>query len=203
MMDELKHCGAPIRIVLGGGIASGKSALGRRFDGIGVTVVDADLLGHSVLNPDGEAYESVIDRWPSVVIGYRIDRGALAEIVFADPEQLNELEGLTHPAIIDRINEIADRTADLVVEVPLILDVPGEWMKVFVDANPETRLRRAIERGNSEADVRRRMDNQPSRDEWLAWCDKTVNNDGSLEDLERQIDSLWYGLRTTDDGLHS
>ncbi len=202
-MAELKHYEAPIRILLGGGIASGKSAVGGRFNELGATVIDADLLGHAVLEPDGEAYESVGERWPSVVVDRRIDRRALAEIVFTDLEQLTVLEALTHPAIIHRISEIASSTDDLVVEVPIILDVPGAWTKVFVDVNEDVRLERAVERGSTEADVRRRMASQSSRDEWLAWCDNTVDNNGSVADLEQQIDSLWYGLRTTDYGSHS
>ncbi len=90
---------------------------------------------------------------------------------------------------------------DVVVEIPIILDVPGDWTKVFVDANEDVRVGRAVERGSSEADVRRRMASQPTRDEWLAWCDKTIDNNGSVEDLERQINSLWDGLRTTGNGL--
>ncbi len=201
-MDELKHYEAPIRILLGGGIASGKSAVGRRFDDFGAKVIDADLHGHLVLEPDGEACGSVSERWPWVLVDHRIDRRALAEIVFADPEQLTELEALTHPAIIRRISGLVSTGDDVVVEIPLILDVPGAWTKVFVDADDGSRLERAVKRGSTEADVRQRMANQPSRDEWITWADVIVDNNGSVEDLERQLDSLWYGLRTTDYGLH-
>ena len=200
-MAEMKHCERPIRILLGGGIGSGKSIAMRRFEDLGAMPVEADRLGHAVLEPDGEAFGAVSERWPSVVVGGRIDRGALAEIVFACPSQLSELEKITHPAIVHRVSEFASSAEDLVVEIPLILGVPGAWTRVFVGANPDVRLRRAIERGSSEADVQRRMDNQAGRDEWMMWCDKTIDNNGSLEDLEKQIDSLWSELRSTDDGL--
>ncbi len=202
-MTELKQCETPIRILLGGGIGSGKSSAGRRFEELGATVVEADRLGHAVLELDGEVLESVSDRWPSVVIGGHIDRSALADIVFGEREQLDELEALTHPGIIHLISDIAGSTGDLVVEIPLILGVPGDWTRVFVDASEDVRLRRGADRGNSEADVRQRMSNQPSRDEWLAWCDVTIDNDGLLEDLKSQIDALSYGLRTTDYGSRS
>lgn len=202
-MPEMKYPETPIRILLGGGIGSGKSAVGRRFDELGATVVDADLLGHAVLGPDGEAFNAVIERWPSVVVDQHIDRGALAEIVFSDPSQLTGLETMTHPAIIQSISELARKSGDLVVEIPLILDVPGEWVNVFVDANEDSRLNRAVERGSGEKDVRRRMDSQPSRDEWLAWCDEALDNNGSIESLEVQINSLWYALRTTHYGLQA
>jgi len=202
-MDQLKHCGAPTRILLGGGIGSGKSSVGGRFEQRGAIVIQADRLGHAVLEPDGEAFDSVSNRWPSVVVGCRIDRRALAGIVFADPGQLNELEALTHPAIIHRISKIASGTDDLVVEIPIILDVPGEWTKLFVDTDEGLRVDRAVERGSSGTDVRRRVASQPSRDEWIAWSDVIVDNNGSVEDLESQIDSLCCGLRNADYGLRS
>ena len=200
-MAEMKHPENPIHILLGGGIGSGKSIVGQELKEFGLMVIEADHIGHAVLEPVGEAFRSVSHRWPWVAVDGRINRGALADIVFADREQLDELEALTHPEIIHRIGEIAGSTDDLVVEMPLILDVPGEWTRIFVDANENVRLRRAVARGSSEEDVRLRMANQPSHDEWLAWCDVTIDNNSSIEDLERQIDSLWYGLRTTDNGL--
>ncbi len=202
-MPETKHPEVPTRILLGGGIGSGKSVAGRRLEQLGVTVVDADCLGHAVLESDGEAFRSVSDRWPSVVVNYRIDRGVLADIVFADSEQLDELEALTHPAIVRRISEIASEAETLVVEIPIILHVPGSWIKVFIDTDEDARVRRAVERGSTEIDVRSRMASQSGRAEWMRWAGKTIENNGSMEDLVTLIDSLWYGLRTTDYGLPS
>jgi dephospho-CoA kinase len=200
-MSEMKHAASLIRILLGGGIGSGKSLTGRRFAQLGATVIDADRLGHAVLEPGGRAFETVSERWPSVVVADRIDRSALAEIVFTDLEQLTELEALTHPPIIHRMTAIASSAGDLVIEIPLILDIAGEWTKVFVDADEDFRLFRAVERGNSETDVKKRMASQPSRDEWMTWSDVTIDNNGSIEDLDRQIDAYWYRLRTAGYGV--
>ncbi|MEA2024783.1 MAG: dephospho-CoA kinase [Actinomycetota bacterium] len=200
-MVEMKHAEPRIRILLCGGIGSGKSVAGRRFQQLGATVIEADRIGHAVLHPDGEAFAAVSERWPAAVVGNRIDRGLLADIVFADPEQLTELEALTHRPIIRRISELALITDDLVVEIPLILDVPGNWIRVLIDADEDIRLRRAVERGAAETDVKNRISSQPSRDEWLSWCDVSVKNNGPIEDLYEQIDALWHGRRTTDYGL--
>ncbi len=194
-MAETKHPETLVRILLGGGIGSGKSIATRRFEQLGATVVDADCLGHALLEPEGDAFEAVSERWPSVVIGRRIDRNILAEIVFGNPEQLTDLESITHPSIIRRISEIASRAGHLVVEIPLILDIAGEWMRVLMDANEDTRARRAIERGGNEVDVRRRMASQPTEAEWLAWADASIDNSRSIDELETQIDALWHGLR--------
>ena len=195
-MGETKHPEAPILILLGGGIGSGKSIALRRFEQLGAMVVEADRLGHAVLEPDGEAFAAVSERWPSVVIGHQIDRSALAEIVFGDPALLIELEAMTHPPIIRRIRGLAAGGVDLVVEIPLILDVPGDWTRVFVDTDEDLRVHRAVDRGASEADVRRRLANQPDRAEWVSWADETIGNNGSLDELEALIDALWQGLRT-------
>ena len=200
-MTEPKDPESPIRILLGGGIGSGKSVDLRKMEERGATVVEADRLGHAVLERAGEVFGAVIDRWPSALIEDEIDRGVLADIVFTDPEQLLELERITHPVIVNRITEIASGAEDVVVEIPIILDVPGDWTKVFVDANEAMRLRRAVERGNGEADVRRRMASQPTREEWLAWCDQRIDNNGSVRDFERQVKSAWRGLRIADDGV--
>jgi dephospho-CoA kinase len=194
-MAEMKHPETPVRILLGGGIGSGKSIAGQRLEEFGATVVEADHLGHELLERDGAAFEAVSDRWPSVLVDGHIDRRALAEIVFADAQQLGELEALTHPAIVHRIEELASRSRDLVVEVPLILHVRGEWTRAFVDSDEEIRIRHAVERGGSEADVRRRIAAQPHRAEWMAWADETVENNGSIKELEAQIDALWHSLR--------
>ncbi len=201
-MAEMKHPETPLRVLLGGGIGSGKSTVARRFGHHGATVIETDRLGHAVLEPDGEAFGSVSERWPSVVIDQRINRSVLGEIVFADPKQLSELEAMTHPPIINRISKIAASADDLVVEIPLILDVPGDWMKVFVDTDEDIRVRRAVGRGSNEIGVRRRMASQPTQAEWLVWADEVIDNNGSVHDLERQIDVIWYGLRTADYGLH-
>jgi dephospho-CoA kinase len=196
-MAEMKHPETPVRILLGGGIGSGKSIAARRFGELGANVVEADRLGHQLLERDGEAFEAVSDRWPSVLVDGHIDRRALAEIVFADAQQLGELEALTHPAIVHRIEELASRSGDLVVEVPLILHVRGEWTRAFVDSDEEIRIRHAVERGGGEADVRRRIATQPNRSEWMAWADETVDNNGSAHDLRKQIDDLWRRLQAS------
>ena len=184
-----------MRVLLGGGIGCGKSLAGRRFAALGALVVDADKLGHAVIDPDGEAHELVSRRWPSVVTDSGIDRAALGQIVFGDRVQLRELEAMTHPAIVRRIAVIAGERCDLVVEIPLIRDIPGDWTAVYVDTDPDRCIRRAVDRGLDEASVRRRMDNQPGRWEWLAWADRILENNGTPAELAERVDELWKELQ--------
>ena len=194
-MRASRHLGEPVRVLLGGGIGCGKSLAGQRFAALGAVVVDADRLGHAVIGPGGEAHENVRQRWPSVVTGSGIDRAALGRIVFENREQLLELEAMTHPAIITRIGTIAGDAGDLVVEIPLVLEIPGDWTAVYVDAAPGLRVRRAVGRGLDEQSVRKRMDNQPQRSEWLAWADRTLDNNGTPGELAERVDELWKELQ--------
>ena len=192
-MPQARHLDRQLRILVGGGIGSGKSEVVRRFGDLGARVIIADEIGHLVL--DDEALASVGTRWPDVVAEGRVDRGALARIVFSDPAELAALEALTHPRIIQRIVEIASGDGDLVVEIPLILSIPGGWHRIFIDTPRDVRARRAVARGGSEDDVRRRIANQPSRSEWRAWADVVIENTGSVEALHLSAESLWRGLR--------
>jgi dephospho-CoA kinase len=196
VMRASRHSGEPLRVLLGGGIGCGKSLAGHRFAALGAVVVDADRLGHAVIDPGGEAHERVSQRWPSVRTDSGIDRAALGRIVFASSDQLGELEAMTHPAIIRRIAAIAGDAVDLVVEIPLNLEIPGDWTAVYVDAAPDRCIRRAVSRGLDEESVRRRMDNQPHRCEWLAWADQILENNGTPDELDARVDELWTELRS-------
>ncbi len=185
-------------MTLGGGIGSGKSTVAALLRSRGALVIDADELGHQVLAPDGEAYAAVAARWPEVVDGGVIDRAALGAVVFADPDQLRQLEALTHPAIAARIAAAVGGTTAgvVVVELPVLRDLTGGgWPRVVVDAPDEVRVARAVRRGLDEASVRRRMAVQPSRTEWLAVADHVVDNSGDLDHLAEQVAQLWGWLR--------
>jgi dephospho-CoA kinase len=168
-----------------------------------VTVVEADRIGHAVLEPDGFAYDAVAERWPRVVVDGLIDRRRLASIVFNDGDALAELEEITHPGIIRRIHNLAATADDLVVEVPVPIDLGEEWANVLVTAPRETRRARALARGGAPADVDARMDRQPRRAAWMDWADEVIENDGTIEDLNSQVDALWGRLIATHGGATS
>lgn len=158
----------------------------------GVMTVDADSVGHAVLNPDGPAYAQVVERWPHVVRHGEIHRPSLASIVFNDPAELAALERITHPHIFDTINaRVESLDSIVVVEIPLLSHGLGDdWRRMIVDCRDELRLQRAVERGMVEQDARARMAAQPRRGEWLAIADLVVPNHGSLENLESTIATL-------------
>lgn len=189
-----------VKLVISGGIGSGKSVVGARLRELGAVVVEADLVGHEVLEPGGPAYDDVVHEWPQVVRHGAIDRAALAEIVFTDAAALQRLEAITHPAIAEVIRRrVAEATAPVVaVELPVGSDLVGSgWLHLVVEAPEETRVERAVARGMDPADVRRRMAAQPTAEEWREGAQYVILNDGSLADLVAAVDDLWARLQPT------
>jgi dephospho-CoA kinase len=193
----------PLRVIVSGGIGSGKTTVTRLLGERGVVVIEADRIGHEILEPGGAAFDVVAGRWPEVVVSGRIERSRLAAIVFSDQEQLAELEAITHPLIgaeiARRVNEAEDR--DVVVELPVADDrADSGWIRVVVDAPGAIRETRAVARGMARADVARRLAAQPGRNSWLSRADYVIDNRGSLTDLETQVDELWADLTATSTG---
>ena len=178
--------------MVGGGIGAGKGVVARLFAELGFTVITADLVGHAVLEPGGAAFDEVAGRWPSVVVDGRIDRSRLAAVVFADADELEALEAMTHPAIISAIGErVSGAPGPVVVEVPVPLALGDDWHRVLVDADEELRVERAVARGGEAADVRRRVAAQPDRAAWLDWADHVILNEGTLEELAEGVGAFW------------
>ena len=188
-----------VRVLLTGGIGAGKSTVGEILRARGALVIDADEIGHGVLEFGGEAFNQVAETWPSVVVDGTIDRRLLADIVFHDPQALQRLEGFTHTAIRQRIGNLIEGSHEqvVVVELPLLTDFMGEgWIRVVVDADPTIRMGRLAGRGVDENDVVRRMAAQPDRPSWNAAADVLIDNSGGPAELERRVASLWDHLTT-------
>lgn len=157
-----------------------------------VMTIDADAVGHEMLKPGGPAFDEVASTWPQVVSEGRIQRAALAAIVFAKETELKRLESITHPLIFGTIaRRVEDFEGSVVVEMPVLEHAFAQaWNRIVVDSEDEVRLGRALARGMSEEDARDRMAAQPSREEWLALADVVVPNHGTLADLEETVARL-------------
>lgn len=175
--------------LLSGGIGSGKSAVRRILQALGVSAIDADSVGHEVLEPGGAAVEAVTEAWPSVVEEGIVDRRKLGKLVFNDPAALSRLEAITHPHIFAVIRErLEDLNPPVVVEIPLLIDpFTGLWRRMVVDAPDLTRVERSVGRGMDREDVMARISSQPSRKEWLAAADLVIPNHGDLNQLEETV----------------
>jgi dephospho-CoA kinase len=154
----------------------------------GIRTVDADSVGHAVLQE--EALPAVSQRWPDVMVGGVVDRSRLAGVVFARPDELSALEAITHPLIFGRIeSELEGFEGMVVVEAPVI-DFGRDWANMVVDAPDGIRAQRAVARGMSHDDVKSRMASQLDRAQWLAAADLVIPNHGSLGELRETVDAL-------------
>ena len=192
-----------------GGVASGKSLVARQLAEMGAVVLDADRAGHEALRlPSVEA--AARQRWGDAVFGPdgHIDRSRLARIVFAPPpegpEERKYLEELTHPEIGRRLSAQAEWPTKPQIAPPLaVLDaaliLEAGWDKLcdyfaFIDVPQEVRLARALQRGWTEGDFAAREAAQESLDSKRARADLIIDNSGSAEHTQAQVQRLWQFL---------
>ena len=181
-----------------GGIGSGKSAVTRRFEQRGITVVDADVVARIVVEPGTPALAAIATHFGAVILQAdgTLDRAALRSRVFADESERRWLEQLTHPliaqAIVDQIG--ASRSPYTILSSPLLLDTGQKALVdlvVVVDAPEEAQLQRTVQRdSNDKAQVKRIMATQMSRADRLERADIVIDNSGSLDDLDSQVEEL-------------
>lgn len=187
---------------LTGGIGTGKSSVSARLAQRGAVVIDADAIVRELQRRGEPLFEKLVDHFGEGVVGAdgELDRQAIADIVFNDPEKLKELNGLTHPAVQAemgrRLGELAGTDAIVIMDIPLLTAKrDGMGKVVVVDAPVETAVERLVhQRGLDEADARARIANQISRDERLALADFVVDNSGDLAHLDAEVDRCWAWL---------
>lgn len=192
-----------IRVVVTGGIGSGKSEVTRLFDELGAVVVDADVLAREVVAAGTAGLEEIVRTFGSDLVGEdgELDRPAMGRRVFADPTARTQLEAIIHPRVRRRADEIErDVAEDAVVvhDIPLLVET-GQADRfdavVVVDVPEELQVQRLAGRGMSEEDARSRIRAQASRDERLAVADYVIDNTGRREDLRPQVAEVFSELQ--------
>ena len=191
-------------IGLTGGIGSGKSTVARLLERRGAVVIDADQLAREAVAKGTPGFDRVVAAFGTSVLtpDGDLDRSALAARIFSDPAEKATLEAIVHPEVARRFGERVDplRTTDRVVVyvTPLLVELglaPAFDVVVVVTASPHLRISRvASDRGLSPDDVRDRMAAQATDEQRMEVADVLVDNDGSLAELEPQVDRLWGDL---------
>jgi dephospho-CoA kinase len=186
---------------LTGGIGSGKSTVSALLAAKGAVVVDADVVVHELQRPGTAVFEAMVDRFGNGIVAAdgSLDRSAVADIVFNDPDALADLNGIVHPAvgaeIVRRMDELSTTDAVVVLDVPLMVESARGYPVaglIVVDVDPDVAVRRLVEkRGMREDDARARIARQASREERRARADVVIENSGSLDDLAAQVDRAW------------
>ena len=193
---------------LGGGIGAGKSAVSTRFAQLGAVIVDADLVAREVVEPGRPALATIVERFGVDVVaeGGTLNRAALAGIVFSDPDALQDLNAITHPAIAAAMaHQIADfRNTDRTVIVDAALRFEslrvGMVGQIVVDVSPEIAVDRLVRfRGFTEVDAWARVGNQMSREERCSTADFVIDNSGDEVALDAQVQRAWTWIGTLSD----
>jgi len=203
---------APARLIVGltGGIGVGKSTVAKLLAERGAHVIDVDLVCRDVIEPGGPAHQAVLDRFGGhLVVDGRLNRAALAQVVFSTPDALADLTAISHPAA-NRVMQA--EVAALAPGVPAVLDMAvlveypklGRWGEgpdggyhkvLVVEAPLDVRLDRlANQRGMAPDDARARIAAQVSDDERRAVADAVVDNGGDLDALTTQVEAAWAQL---------
>jgi dephospho-CoA kinase len=190
-----------MRVGLSGGVGSGKSTVAALLVEHGAALIDADAIAREVVEPGTPGYAAVVDRFgDAVVADGRLDRPALAKLVFSDDQSRLDLNAIVHPLVGERVGELMEQTAPdaiVVYDVPLLVESHAEGgfdVVVIVLAPPELRVQRLAGRGMPEDDARARMAAQASDDERRAVADEIIENGGSRAELKAQVDAVWDRL---------
>lgn len=188
----------PLLIALTGGIASGKSAAADMFAKLGVPVLDTDRIARAVVEPGTETLAQLAAEFGADVLDSsgRLDRARMRERVFKDPSQRKRLEAITHPAIraeLARRSQEAGGAYQIHV-IPLLVEGgrSDAYDRVLVVDCPEAdQLRRLMKRDrSSEEQASSILAAQATREQRLAEADDVIVNNGTLQDLERAVETL-------------
>ena len=185
-------------VALTGGIGSGKSLAAEYFAACGAEVIDFDQIARDVVERGSEGFEEILVRFGDEVLREgNLDRAKLAEIVFNDDIARKDLEAITHPKIraaFEAYVSELEPEAILVSQIPLLAESEHKYpfdFVVTVSASEETRRARLIQRGMKEYQVTMRMKAQASDAQREAIADAVLINEGSEDDLLRQVENLY------------
>ncbi|MDQ3982757.1 MAG: dephospho-CoA kinase [Actinomycetota bacterium] len=190
---------------LTGGIGSGKSTVSAMLAARGAQIIDADVLAREVVEPGTAGFGEVVDAFGQDVVGPdgALDRSKLGSIVFADADKRKKLESIIWPrvgaAVADRLRALSDTDCIVILDVPLMAEATDGSRRfaqriIVVDASPESQIRHLEAKGVSREDAQARMAAQAARDERLKIADFVLRNDGTIEELEKQVDAVWTEL---------
>ena len=194
-----------LKVGLTGNIAAGKSTVADVWRSMGATVIDADELARRAVEPGTPAHAAIAREWGPWVLedGGALDRAALRQIVFADPDARARLEGIVHPAVAalrdEHFRDAEARGERLVVaDIPLLFEVgmADQFdVVVLVDAPEEVRLARIVaDRGLDEGEARQMIAAQMRAELKRARADVVIENTGTLGDLQDSARDVWRQL---------
>lgn len=189
------------KVALTGGIASGKSTVAGLFADLHVPVIDTDVLAREVVVPGSAGLAAVAERFGPDIVGPdgRLARRRLRSLIFQDSQAKQDLEAILHPrirALVARRSAAAGGPYQ-VIEIPLLVE-SGQRMDadrvLVVDCDEATQIARLTARdGSDEAQARRILAQQATREQRLAVADDVIVNDTDIANLSAQVLALHTG----------
>lgn len=203
-----------LRVGLTGGLATGKSYVGALLQELGCRLLKADDLGHRLLRKGEPCFAPTLEAFGDRILGPdgEIDRAKLGAIVFSDPASLERLNGIVHPAVftyerqwMDTVGS-EDPSAIAIVEAAILIETGNykTFDKLIVVWCPEPlQIERALARGASELDVKRRLSRQLPADEKRKYADYVIDTSGTFAETDDQVRRLYQKLVNLEmEGLH-
>jgi dephospho-CoA kinase len=198
-----------LQVGLTGGLASGKSHVGRHLADLGCFLVKADEMGHLVLQPGGEAYQPAIDEFGPEILNSdgTIDRRKLAALVFDNPEQLDKLNQMVHPPVRRRTRDLIEHFRDAhpdgiaVVEAAILIET-GAYRNydrlIVVTCTEAQQIERAMDRDKiTREEAEARLRRQLPLSEKVKYADFVIDTSGTRESTAVQTRAVYEALRST------
>jgi dephospho-CoA kinase len=189
-------------IALTGGIGCGKSLAAQYFAELGALVIDADQLARAAIERGSDGFDEVVALFgDSILKDGNIDRRALGELIFNDPKARAALEGIIHPFVRREFEEaVASLKGDdvLVYEIPLLFESKSHDrfdLVITVESELENRIARLRDRGMHISEIEGRIAAQATREQRTEIADFLIENDGSEDELLRQVENIWDSLQ--------
>ncbi|HEX5369835.1 MAG TPA: dephospho-CoA kinase [Dehalococcoidia bacterium] len=193
-----------LSIGLIGGIASGKSLVGRLLAQKGACVVDADRKAHQAYEPGSQGFSALVAGFGDAIVAPdgSIDRAALGRVVFGDPQRLAQLSAIVWPLtrrLIEQLKQeqAATGTRVFVLEAPLLIEAGWQDLvdQIWLVRSPVDVVRQRLrDRGLNDADADRRLASATDPAAAAAHSHVIIENDGDLADLESRVDAAWSNL---------
>ena len=188
-------------IGLTGGIGCGKSLAAQYFSELGALVIDADQLARAAIERGSQGFDEAVSIFgDSILNNGDIDRRALGEIIFKDPDAKKKLEGIIHPFVRQQFEEaVSSLKADetLIYEIPLLVETGAQDrfdLVISVESEIENRISRLRQRGMHISEIEGRIAAQATREQRVEIADFLIENDGSEDELLRQVENIWDSL---------
>ena len=173
----------------------------------GARIVDADAIVHELQVPGQVVFEEMVDAFGREILqpDGTLDRAKMGEIVFSDPEKRQKLQAIVWPRVGERVAELIGSAGEddvVILDVPLMAESTEGSRRfaqkiVVVDAAPESQIAHLEVRGVGEDVARARMAAQASREDRLKLADHVLHNDGSIDELQEQVDALWKEIQSS------